>query len=144
MGLDKVLEKVKSTVEVKGYVLYFFDTKNLEAEWKVLYELPITIRIKSTKETFNIEKPAFYNNGKPVFICVRGNPNSVSLEFLENKLIEKGYTSAEIDAKIHSIYVNRIFRRTFLNKDSIILLILSNIISILVTSMYFMVKYAIK
>ena len=40
MGLDKVLEKVKSTVEVKGYVLYFFDTKNLEAEWKVLYELP--------------------------------------------------------------------------------------------------------
>jgi hypothetical protein len=64
---------------------------------------------------------------------VRGFPISITLEFLENRLIEKGYTSDEIEAKVSSIYTNNIFRKKLMDTNIIIMFVLWSIVLVMLT-----------
>jgi len=117
---------------VKGKIMYFYDEKNYKTI--NLYEIPSKIRIND--ESYNLEqKPSFFENGIPVWIIARDFPVPVRAELMKQKdrlkMVEKGYTASEIDAKIHSIYINTLFRRRIVNIENILLLIFTNLISIL-------------
>ena len=121
-----------------GGILYFMNKKN--CIYITLRKIHPVIRLKKTNEVFKLEKPSFFISGKPIWILKRGNPISIKMELDFEQYVEKGYSSDEIDAKINSIYTNSIFRRNFINKTTIITLILSNIISIMSTYIIMGVK----
>lgn len=139
----KILEKVKKEVSAnifEGYCLYLYDNENLNCKMFPLQSIQPTLRIKASNETFALDNPAFYIEGKPVFICLRGNPISISMELMDKNarkiLIEKGYSASEIDAKINSIYTNNIFRKRMIDSSLIITYILSICVSVLSTILF--------
>lgn len=149
---SKIKHKTKESIAFMGYVLYFWNTDKLQAKLHPLPEIPPTIRIKSTGEKFELGKPAFFIDGKPLFVLLRGIPFSIEIEIKNSKykiknengekipIIEnKGYSANEIDAKLNSIYVNRIFRAKSLTTTHIIIFILSLLSSVLITSMFWMI-----
>lgn len=129
--------RLKALFSYDAYLLYFYDPESLNSKIFPLYRLETTIRLKSTNETFNLSQPAFYLEGRPVFIVLRDYPTSISMEFMETEkrksLIEKGYTASEIDAKIHSIYTQRVFRSKMTDLTTWTILILSNVLSFAVS-----------
>ncbi|HEY0090645.1 MAG TPA: hypothetical protein VGB37_17470 [Candidatus Lokiarchaeia archaeon] len=168
MNLGQITEKIRNFTDFRGYVLYIFDSEKLEGKLYPLPRIQPTLRIRETSEDFALGKPAFYIEGKPVFIVYREYPVSISLEtkiieesgyyckecsiMFDNEvkncekcgkeveilkfkphLAEKGYSASEINAKVTSIYTNRIFRQSAITSTFIIVFILSIILSILVT-----------
>lgn len=139
---EKAKFKTTENIAFAGYVLYFWNPEHLECDLKPLPSIAPTCRIKGTNEIYQLGKPAMFLNGKPLFVVVRDVPYSIELQLeskskVISKLKEKGYTSSEIDAKIHSIYTNQIFRSKRLSKTDFIIFILSIITSVLLTSLFF-------
>lgn len=139
---DKLKHRATRELAFAGYILYIWNPEKLECKLHPLTEIKPTCRVNSTSETFQLGKPAFFIDGKPLFVLVRGIPYSIELKLLDKKerkrLDEKGYSASEIDAKVNSIYTNQIFRAKRLNKNDIIIFVLSIITSVLTTSMCFM------
>ena len=140
---EKTDTNVKRLLAFQGYVLYCYNPENLNCKLIPLPRLDPTLRIKTTGEVFQLGRPSLYIEGKPLFIIIRGFPFSIDIKLNENrdKLIERGYNPAEIDARIHSIYTQRIFRAPKITLQSIVivfLLILSScLVTYMITSMYF-------
>ncbi|HEC92910.1 MAG TPA: hypothetical protein ENI51_07980 [Candidatus Atribacteria bacterium] len=130
--MDTILKRALSFA---GYVLYCYNPQNLNFKLIPLPRLQSTLRIKNTGEVFNLGKPSMYLEGKPLFIVVREIPFSIDLELDKNRLYEKGYSASEIDAKIHSIYTQRIFRPPRITFQAVILIILTILTSCLITYM---------
>lgn len=143
--IDKIKLKAKESLAFGGYLLYIWNPEKLNCKLFPLPEVKATVRIASFGETFELGKPAMFLEGKPLFIVVREIPYSIELSLITNKkrskvLQEKGYTPSEIDAKINSIYVNRIFRAKRLTRIDIIIFALSLISTALITAMSFMLS----
>lgn len=140
---NKVKHKVDSSIVYNGYVLYIWNPEKLQGKLHPLTEVKSTLTIRSTAETFELGKPALFLEGKPLFIVIRGIPYSIELDITNDEtrkiLKEKGYSPSEIDAKINSIYVNRIFRAKRLTTLDWILYILSLLCTALIVAFFFMV-----
>jgi hypothetical protein len=140
---EKIRYNAKKQMAFAGYVLYIWNPNKLECKLLPLTEIKPTCRINSTAETFQLGKPAMFIDGKPLFVLIRDIPYSIELELLTDKtreyIKEKGYSASEIDAKINSVYTNRIFRSKRLNKTDFIIFGLAILTTILTTSMFFMV-----
>ena len=148
---DDIRRKVKDFATEKiaysGYLLYIWNSEKLAMELKPMVSIEPTIQIRSTKEIFQVGIPAGILNGKPLFVAVRGIPYTVEMDLTQTKIKDgfktlltlKGYSASEIEAKLNSIYINRIFRAKVLSRNMLILWILSLITSVLITSMGFMV-----
>jgi len=142
--IEKVKAKARESLALGGYLLYIWNPEKLNCKLFPLPEVKSTVRISSYSETFQLGKPAMFLEGKPLFIVVREIPYSIELELIDNDernklLTEKGYTPSEIDAKINSIYVNRIFRAKRLSRTDIIIFGLSILATALITAMSCMV-----
>jgi len=124
--MDTILKRALSFA---GYVLYCYNPQNLN------------FKLIPLGEVFNLGQPSMYLEGKPLFIVVREIPYSIDLVLDKSKLYEKGYSASEIDAKIHSIYTQRIFRPPRITFQAVILIILtiltSCLITYMLTAMYF-------
>ena len=132
-------------VAFAGYLIYIWNPEHIECELKPLPTIQPICRLASVNETYQLGKPAMFFNGKPVFIVLRGIPYSIELEFTTNekeviKLMEKGYSASEIDAKVHSVYTNSIFRNKRWSKMDALVYILSIITTALTTSIIFVVQ----
>lgn len=127
--LNKIKEKMKNIEEIAGYLHYIFDREKWESR---LYPLPLikpSIELREFSETYALDKVAYYLDGKPVFLVIRGIPYSMEIEQTEKNLTLKGYTASEIQAKLNSVYVNNVFRKGTLQFKDYLVLILSNVIT---------------
>ena len=132
-------------VAFAGYLIYIWNPEHIECELKPLPTIQPICRLASVNETYQLGKPALFFNGKPVFIVIRGIPYSIELKFTTKDkdviaLIEKGYSASEVDAKIHSVYTNSIFRNKRWSKMDALVYILSIITTALTTSIIFVVQ----
>ena len=128
-----------------GYLIYIWNPEHIECELKPLPTIQPICRLASVNETYQLGKPAMFFNGKPVFIIIRGIPYSIELKFTTNEkdivlLMEKGYSASEIDAKVHSVYTNSIFRNKRWSKMDTLVYALSVITTALTTSIIFLIQ----
>lgn len=130
--MEKLKNKIKETEELAGYVHYVYDIDKWESILKPLPKIKPILELKNENETYKLDKIAYYLNGKPVFLVVRGIPFSLEIEETNTVLRIKGYSADEINAKINSIYVNSVFRKGSLQFKDYLVLLLSNIITGLV------------
>lgn len=79
-------EKELKGIRKSGYIMYFYDEQNFETI--ILEELTPVIELGNTKEIFLLDKPSFFDSGLPVFVCLRGYPISVFIEFKKRKIID--------------------------------------------------------
>ena len=147
---SKIKQTINTSLSVAGYVHYFWNTDHLESSLKPIPFISNPLTIKSTQESFLLGKPAYHLDVKPVFICLREIPYSIELELLDGKdrkieidgktklLKELNYTPSEIYAKVHSLYHHYWFKSKRLSKTDVIIYILSMLLSILGTSIVFM------
>ena len=141
----KALYEFNKQVAFAGYLIYIWNPKHIECELKPLPTIQPICRLASVNETYQLGKPAMFFNGKPVFIVLRGIPYSIELEIKTNEkdialLMEKGYSASEIDAKVHSVYTNSIFRNKRWSKMDTLVYILSIITTALTTSIIFVIQ----
>lgn len=129
---EKLKRKMKEIEDIQGYVHYVFDLDKWESEMIPLPKIKPILERKAYNETYRLDKVAYYLNGKPVFLIIRGVPFSLEIEETNTVLRIKGYSADEINAKINSIYVNSIFRKGSLQFKDYLVLLLSNIITGLV------------
>jgi hypothetical protein len=93
------------------------------------------LEISRYGETYDISKTAFYIDGKPVFLIIKDIPMSLEFKEFDKKAKSfelKGYSAAEINSRINSVYVNTIFRKGNLQFKDYLVILLSNIITGLV------------
>lgn len=134
--LGKGLGKLKG---YRGYVLYFFNPEHLECELKPLKSIQKWWRNKYTGELFELGNATFFMDGLPVFLVFRNVPYSIEFEYGELSederkiLTRKGYSAAEIEAKLYSAYTQFIFKKKTFNFQSLVTLILAIILTALVT-----------
>lgn len=131
--INNLKSKIKENEEIEAFVHYIYDIDKWESRLIPLPKIKPLLELKSKNELYKLEKIAYYLNGKPVFLLVRGIAFSLELEKLENTLRIKGYSADEIQAKLNSIYVNSIFRKGSLQFKDYLVLILTNIIVALTT-----------
>lgn len=127
-----MFEKIKNkmaSVEEKGYLHYIFDSEKWESKLYPLPKIKPILELSEFNETYNLDRVAYYLNGKPVFLVIRGIPYSLELTQTEKILTLKGYSASEIHAKLNSIYVNNVFRKGTLQFKDYLVLLLSNIIT---------------
>jgi len=141
----KAQYEFNKTVAFAGYLIYIWNPEHIECELKPLPTIQPICRLASVNETYQLGKPAMFFNGKPVFIVIRGIPYSIELEFITREkdialLMEKGYSASEIDAKVHSVYTNSIFRNKRWSKMDTLVYILSIITTALTTSILFVIQ----
>lgn len=116
-----------------GIAVYFYDVDTRQTKTlPVLQNNPI-YRIRETGESFYLNKPAYYTDGKPVWFILRRYHPSLKVKFLEKHLIEEGYSSEDIDAMVFSSWLGRILRKFGIGGQNIFMLIATNLISILAT-----------
>ena len=127
--------KGKKFLAFAGYLFYIWDKENLNIKLFPLPYIQPTCRLRSTSEVFKLDRPSFYLDGKPAFIVIREFPISLQLDLKNDKLKLKeiGYSSSDIDAKISSIYINRIFRQLKLTPLQILLWFMSIAMSVMIT-----------
>lgn len=124
-----MFEKLKKLEEISAYVHYVFDIDKWESELLPLPQIKPLLELKSYNETYKLDSVAYYLNGKPVFLIIRGIPFSLEIEETNKMLRIKGYSADEINAKINSIYVNSVFRKGSLQFKDYLVLFLTNIIT---------------
>jgi len=160
----KLTHRVKDFLSIaEGFVLYVWNERNLNCKLVPLPKIRSVLRVNQD-ETFEIGKPSLVIDGKPLFIVVRGIPYSITVElrdialflrelkFNESEikekipvdttmLVQEGYSASEIDAKIHSVYTQRMFRAPRFTMQNVIIVLLtivsSCMITYMITSMYF-------
>lgn len=94
-----IKENALDLMGFKGYVLYFYDITQKNCEIYPLVSIQPVLKIRATGETFNLNKPAFYLKGKPVFIVSRNFP--ISRNIFELKIWDDvGFTEEEITEKL--------------------------------------------
>ena len=139
--VKEVKNKIETALGFKGYAFYLFDDKFANAKMFPLPSLNPILRIRATGESFTLNEPAFYLEGKPVWFVKRNFPHSLKFEFLKEHLVERGYSASEIDAKNFSIYVNRIFRQASVSPSLVYIfisiIVIACLVTYLITSGYF-------
>ena len=118
---QKIKEKLEE-LSFKGFILYIFDLKHLEAKLKGLPKLASHVTIAETQERVQLDKPAFYLEGKPVWVCIRNFPLSVELEEINlegeiKKLPFRLPTAAEIESKVKSLYAKLVFGKKLVDSS---------------------------
>lgn len=102
------------------------------------------LRVRQTGESFTLNQPVFFIEGKPVWFVMRGYPHSLQMDFENNHFVEKGYSSEEIDAKNYSIYVNRVFRQSGISVNylfiTVVLVIIGILIAVMITTNIYQTK----
>lgn len=134
------MEKTKSLkkeVLTKGYLLYFYDIRHFESELIPLPRISTTIELRDYNERFDLDKPAFYITGLPVWIVFRNLPFSIEFNDFETLNEEKlGFkipTSSEIQSKAHSLYTKMIFGKKMVdNSYYLISLLLCVLVGVIV------------
>ncbi|GAG38239.1 unnamed protein product, partial [marine sediment metagenome] len=143
---DEVKRNIQSFAGMQGKLFYFWNANNNpNFEVRNIPYIAPTLRIRDKNEVFHLGEPALFWDGIPVFVVVRGIPFSLTLDLSKvnvwdkNKslIIPKGLSSDEIDAKIHSLYVNRIFRQHTLTPIQMFMIILLMIVCCLTTYLIF-------
>lgn len=114
--------KDKLEIQYRGFLLYIYDIQRMQCELKGLPKLATQITYSETNERFELGKPAFYLQGKPVWICLRGFPLSIETEDLQleseiGKLKFRLPTSSEIEAKAKSLYAKMIFGKKMIDSS---------------------------
>ena len=137
--------KIRNTGEVfqLGNPSFYLEGKPL---FIVVRGIPYSIEfgLTTVKELFmNFAKTLTENDVEQLKINgtdLIGLINNISND--ETLVALRGYSSAEIDAKIHSVYTQRVFRPPKLSVQSIVLIILfvitSCVITYMISSMYYM------
>lgn len=128
----KIREKLKEIESIEAYAHYVYDRDKWESRLIPIPKIKPILEIKSANETYSLDKVAYYLNGKPVFLLLRGVPFSLEIQETEKILTMKGYSASEINAKLNSIYTNHVFRKGSLQFKDYLVLILTNIITGLV------------
>lgn len=138
-SIKRLTENLKSKTNeeiIKGHVLYFFNDKNKMAILKNLAKISPVLESSEYNEIYALGNPAFYLLDKPVWILCRGIPFSLEMDDLDesNGIYKiKGYSASEIQAKVNSIPVNKVFRMGNLHFKEYLIIFLTNVISILAT-----------
>lgn len=109
---QKVKKKIEEIEDIKCFIHYVFDVDKWESRLFPSKEIKPIFESKSFKEIYYLDKVCYYLDGKPVFLVVRGVPYSLEFAKLQENLTIKGYSASEIEAKINSIYVNSVFRKS--------------------------------
>lgn len=141
---ENIKNKIKSIEEIEAYVHYVYDREKWESKLYPISKIKPIIEFKEYKEIYKLDSVAYYLNGKPVFLLLRGIPFSLEMKETEQILTLKGYSASEIEAKINSIYTNHVFRKGSLQFKDYLVLLLTNIITglaiYIITFMSFLAK----
>lgn len=129
----------------KGFVLYFFDIVHFEARLKGLDKIASTIVLSETNERFELDKPAFYLEGKPIWILIRGLPFSLEFEDFDSKKMKdltiKIPSASEIEIKAKSLYTKMIFGKKMYDSSiyliTMLICVLVGLIVHLIDRIYF-------
>lgn len=144
----------------RSYILYFYSDTNLQARLIPFPSIKPVIRLKSTLEIFKINKPAFFMDGKPVFILFREKPFSIEFETVMRELteyeikelddlgytkeqiekigtnitvMEKKYSASDIDSMLYSAHSNILLRQKKISIQFGITWIFSILSTVLIT-----------
>ncbi len=112
--------KEKFEFEYQGFILYIFDIRKMECRLKGLPKLASHITYSETNEKFQLDKPSFFLNGKPVWMVIRNFPLSIDFEDMNldseiSKLKFRLPTASEIEAKTKSLYAKMIFGKKMID-----------------------------
>lgn len=140
----ELAKSIKHYVGFKGYLKYYYDWNSKVYEMYPLPKVKPVITLHSFNETFLLDKPSEFHKGTPVFSLVRGFPISCSFKFKKNeydmvdnnidgKFEMAGFSSHDINAKLRSPYIRRLFALRNLTTIQIISIIMLVVISIMST-----------
>jgi len=144
---QEIKEKFNERIVVKRLIYYIFDYKTRNS---VLYQdttLENEWSNPDTKELYTLKDVAFYYDGIPVYIVLKGINFSVGFDFVGDPyidkdgkeyylydLVQKGYSPEDMEAVLTSQTTNRLFR-TIRKLDTSMLLAIGflNILSVVIT-----------
>ena len=165
--IEKSKQKLKGFFSFKGFGIYIYNLETMASEIIPLPKIPPILRIKSSQELIALGKPTMTLEGKQVFFMVRGLPYSIESKIEPQKITDddikylksigltknqldtmterffftmKGFSASDIDAKLNSIYIQKLTRpnKLIFTNIMIILLIMfsTSITTFLITYFY--------
>lgn len=122
----------------KAILWYIYNPKLMLSEFKDLPFIDSIVRVYGTAESFILTQPIASFKGKPVY-CVRNDfPISITFELADySGLTEKPMTPSEIDAICFSAMLKKAFQHNKFDKQIAIYFILSILLSVVSTSLIF-------
>ncbi len=154
---SEISKNVKRQLKYIGFVYYIWNPENLNIKViPLMFAYPI-LDIVNLKEFYYLQRPSLFIEGKPIWVIIRGIPVSVELSIKEvsmknnqyisldnmiRKIELKGYTPAEIRAKLESMFATYLFGKPHWQlKDYlmfILILIICGLIEYLILSGIFL------
>lgn len=78
---ESVIQEFNNFFIHKAYLHFFFDSEHRESTIIPIQRIPLIVSIKAYQQSFILQKPDYYLNGKPVYKLIDGYPISVQSTF---------------------------------------------------------------
>lgn len=131
----------------KGFILYIYDINHFETRLIGLPSLGSFVVLKEYNERFDTAEPAFYLDGKPVWLCIRGIPFSLEFEEIDKQKVKnmmvKIPSSSEIESKAKSLYTRMIFGKKMVDNSYYLISLLLCVITGLVVHLIDRISFSI-